>query len=340
VVDREEGSAVVARIHHAMADGISLARVLLSLADGGEADPLGEPRPLRARLGSWLREGAGRGERLLEVGREAITHPEHLLEATGEGLVEAARLGGGSAAVARRLLTLPDEPDTRLRGPLGPRKAVAWHEGVALDEVKATARALGGTINDVLLAALAGGLCRTLRRHGESVEQLRTFVPVNLRPLDRPVPRELGNRFGLVFLDLPTAHVPARTRFLEVKHRMDAIKQSPEPAVTHAILSAVGLSSVQVERLVVEVFGRKASLITTNVPGPRTPLTLAGLPLERVLFWVPQAGGVGLGVSLFSYAGRVVWGVSSDVGRLPDPEGLVEDIAESLEALHATAREA
>jgi WS/DGAT/MGAT family acyltransferase len=228
---------------------------------------------------------------------------------------------------------MTDDPVTRLRGPLGPRKAVAWHDGIPLDRVKSIARALGGTINDVLMCALAAALGRELRAGGDDVAEIRTFVPVNLRPLDQPVPVELGNRFGLVFLALPVDHQPPRQRFDELKRRMDALKQSPEPVVTHAILSAVGLSPVQVERLFVDVFGAKVSLITTNVPGPTTPLVLAGAEVRRILFWVPQSGAVSLGVSLFSYAGRVVWGVSTDVGRYPDPGRLVSRFAESIDEL-------
>lgn len=345
--DPEEGTAIIARIHHAVADGISLARVLLSLADAppaeaAEDDPLDRSHDegvsveasagtLPGRLQAWLRAGADAGERWIERGLRAS---EDNLERVGEGVISAARLGSGSAAAAGRLLALTDDPPTLLRGPLQPQKAVAWSDGTELERIKRIARGLGGTVNDVLLTALAAALGRLLRDHGdEQVDEVRTLVPVNLRPLDRPVPRELGNRFGLVFLELPVAHQPPRERFIALKRRMDRLKQSTEPVLTHALLSAVGLTPVQVERLVVDVFGAKASLITTNVPGPREPLTLAGQSVRRVLFWVPQAANVSLGVSLFSYAGRVVWGVSSDRGRLEDPGELVRGIEAALDEL-------
>jgi WS/DGAT/MGAT family acyltransferase len=334
------GCALVARLHHAMADGISLARVLLSLADGEhdrteEVDvPQGVP-PEEAGGGTRASLLA-RAERLVAPVRTALREPERVLEATTEQVVSAARLGGGSASVARKLLTMADDPPTSLRGPLGPRKVVAWHDGVPLDRVKAIARGLGGTVNDVLLTALAAALGRSLRARGDDVAEVRTFVPVNLRPADQEVPPELGNRFGLVFVALPVEHQPPRQRFDEVKRRMDAMKQSPEAVVTHAILSAVGLSPAQVERLVVEVFGAKASLITTNVPGPRDPLVLAGATVRKVLFWVPQSGAVSLGVSIFSYAGQVVWGVSADSGRWPDPGGLVDDFDAALGELEGS----
>jgi len=335
-------TALVARIHHAIADGISLARVLLSLADTaaeGEGEGIADSEQAEATgpLQSFLRASADAGGRLLDAGRGVWSDPQGAVSQTAESLVAAARLGGGSAAAVRRLLAMSDDPTTALRGELGHLKAVAWGDGVSLDRVKAVATALGGTVNDVLLTALADALGRYLRERGDAVEEVRTFVPVNLRPLDRPVPRELGNRFGLVFLALPVGHQPARERFVALKRRMDQLKRSPEPALTHALLSAVGLTPVQVERLVIEVFGAKASLITTNVPGPRRPLFLAGAPVDRVLFWVPQSGGVSLGVSLFSYAGQVVWGVSADRDRVPDPGRVVVLLRQAFEELEGVA---
>lgn len=338
LVDDGERTAMIVRIHHAVADGMSLGRVLLSLSDdrAGDVDAAPTTAPGgggERRLGALLRAPALAGERLVEAGRGMLAHREELLELTAEQLVGAARLGGSSAGVARKLLSLSDDPQTVLKGPLCPVKRMAWHDGVALDRVKVLAKKLGGTVNDVLLAALAEALSRYLREHGDRVGHIRTLVPVNLRPVDRPIPTSLGNRFGLVFLELPVEHLPARQRFAEVKARMDALKRSTEPAVTHAILSAVGLSPVQVERLVVDVFGAKVSLITTNVPGPKDPLALGGCTVDRILFWVPQSGAVALGVSLFSYAGRVAWGVSADAGRVREPERIVEGFLEALEEL-------
>lgn len=325
------GCALVARIHHCLADGLSLARVLLSLTDGEEP----EDHDHHSLIGEVLRHPAAAGERLLDRGRWALTHPGELVEATGAQLVGVARLGGGSAAVARRLLTLSADPPTALRGPLGPVKVAAWSDGTPLQRVKDIGARLGGTINDVLLTALASSLSRYLRSRGDTATMIRTLVPVNLRPPDRPIPRELGNHFGLVFLELPVDHLPPRQRFDEVRRRMVALKNSPEPAVTHAILSAAGMSPPQVEKIVVDVFGAKASLITTNVPGPRSRLTLSDVPVEDVLFWVPQSGAVSLGVSLFSYAGRVTWGVSADAALVPDPERIVSGFSDALDVLES-----
>ena len=321
-----EGCALVARLHHALADGISLARVLLSLADEvAEVDLASEAEAGTTGFRSFLRDPAGAGGRLLDLGRGLAAQPDRVLD--------VARLSGSSAAAIGRLFTMSDDPPSPLKGELGPLKLVAWSDGVPLDDVRALATALGGTINDVLLTALASALGRHLRQRGADLREIRTLVPVNLRPLDKPVAPELGNHFGLVFVALPVDHLPPRQRFDEVRRRMQALKRSPEPAVTYALLNAIGRTPVQLERIFTDVFGAKASLITTNVPGPRDALHLAGARLDGVLFWVPQSAGVALGVSLFSYAGRVVWGVSADASRVPDPQSLVDGIAAALDEL-------
>jgi diacylglycerol O-acyltransferase / wax synthase len=326
-----DGCALIARLHHALADGISLARVLLSLADDvADVDLASEPSAGSGAARSVLRDPSGAGGRLLDLGRSLRENPDRVLD--------AARLGGSSAAAVGRLFTMPDDPATSLKGELGTVKLAAWGEGIPLDRVKVIAKALGGTVNDVLLTALAAALCAHLRATGSPQREIRTLVPVNLRPLDKPVGPELGNHFGLVFVALPVDHMPPRQRFDEVRRRMDALKRSTEPAVTYALLNAIGRTPVQFERIFTDVFGAKASLITTNVPGPREALHIGGARLDGVLFWVPQSAGVALGVSLFSYAGQVIWGVSADALRVPDPASVVDAMATAIDDLEESVR--
>ncbi len=195
------------------------------------------------------------------------------------------------------------------------------------------------TINDVLLAALTGALRRYLVERGaEPVEDLRAFIPVNLRPLDEPIPRELGNRFGLVFLELPVKEEEPRRRLRELKRRMDVLKRSPEAAVTFGTAGRGGPDAHGgVEQRIVDVLGPRGTLVMTNVPGPRHPVYLAGTRLAGLMFWVPQAAKVGLGVSIFSYAGQVTVGVSVDAGLVPDPHRVVHAFQDELRTLAAGA---
>jgi WS/DGAT/MGAT family acyltransferase len=332
-----QGGALLVRIHHTLADGISLARVLLSLMDEGteqhftpEPPAREEPAPGWMKLLRGARAVASGTRAALKRGAELIAEPIQVGDLVREGARGAASL--------KRLALLSSDPPTVLRGELGKVKRAAWSAPLSLEEVKATGRAMEGTINDVLLAALAGGLRRYLEERGGPVEDLRAVVPVNLRPLDAPIPRELGNRFGLVFLDLPVKEVEPRRRLRLLKQRMDALKRSPEAALTFGILGMSGLAPLPVERAVVELVAAKGSLIMTNVPGPRHPVYLAGSKLEGLMFWVPQTGKVALGVSIFSYAGQVTVGISSDAGLVPDPHRLVAGFQDELAALAAEAK--
>jgi WS/DGAT/MGAT family acyltransferase len=332
-----QGSALLVRIHHTLADGIALARVLLSLMDEGaeehftpEPPPREEqPRPGWVKLLRGARAVASGTRAAWKRGAELISEPIHVGDLVREGARGAAALG--------RLALMPADPPTVLRGELGTVKRAAWSDPMPLEEVKAIGRAMESTINDVLLAALTGTLRRYLEERGGAVEDLRAFIPVNLRPLDAPIPRELGNRFGLVFLDLPVKEVEPRRRLRALKQRMDALKRSPEAALTFGMLGMVGMAPVAVERAAVEVLAAKGTLIVTNVPGPRHPVYLAGTKLAGLMFWVPQSGKVGLGVSIFSYAGKVTVGVSVDAGLVPDPHRLVIGFQEELKALASAA---
>lgn len=314
LVDVDGRSALVVRLHHVLADGISLARVLLQLADDAHGGPPPARPPLRRRVAAALRAG---GTWVRDPTRWA----------------EAARQGARGASEVAALLALSADPPTPLRGPLGSRKLCAWLPGFDLERVKAVGRRHGATVNDVLLATLAQALGAHLRERGAAPARIRTFVPVNLRPLDRPVPRELGNQFGLVLLDLPLAHTDPLDGLRETKARMDRLKRSPQAAVTYGLLQALGETPDAVERALVGVFGAKASLITTNVPGPRAPIALAGHTVDTLLAWVPQSSAVGLGVSILSYAGTVRVGVAADARCVPDPASIADGYARAFRAL-------
>src|SRR5206468_10885765 len=186
---------------------------------------------------------------------------------------------------------------------------------------------------DVLIAAATGALRRYLEKRGEPTTGLaiRASVPVNLRPLDEA--HRLGNSFGLVFLTLPVGIVDPVRRLRAIKKEMDELKRSPEALVAYGLLNLMGLAPVEVEKLGLRFFGSKATAVLTNVPGPREALYLAGRKLEQVMFWVPQSGRLGLGISILSYAGGVMLGVATDEGLVPDPERIVAEFEKELRAL-------
>lgn len=304
VRDYGSGSALVARLHHSLADGIALARVLLAMSD----DRLGAaPAAPGVRDGAW--------------GRSALRRAAH-----------GARMSGALVTTLGRLALLPRDPSTVFRGPLGVAKRAAWADVGDLAEVKALGRAAGGTVNDVLTAALAGGLRRHAVRRGRCPGDLRAFVPVDLRG-GAPVPPQLGNRFGLFLLPLPVGSPDPGVRLRRLRRSVDVLKTGRMALGTYAALGALGLAPAAVQEALVRFLATKGSLVMTNLPGPREPVRIAGAELAGVVPWVPQAGRMAVGVSVFSYAGRVVLGVAGDVQVLGDPQALLAEVVTEIDEM-------
>lgn len=333
------GSALFPRLHHCLGDGIALMLVLLSLTDletdEAAADGGGEENPFRALFAKAkhdleaVREAT---ERVMPEGMKLLLHPARVIQ-------EAGRLLTGVAATGAlgRLLFRRRDPRTRFKGPLAVDKLAAWSRSLPLGDVRQVAASAGGSVTDVLSTAAAGGLRRYLLDHGDTPAslQFRAAVPVNLRPLDEMA--QLGNRFGLVFLSLPVGIVDPLERIAEVRRRMRQLRRSAEPMVTYGILTAMGRSPKLIQQAVVKLIASKTTAVLTSLPGPQQPLYLAGRRIRDVFFWVPQAGRVGLGLSICSYAGQVRLGVATDAGLVPDPGRIVEGFHEEYEELKRRA---
>ena len=328
------GSAVVARIHHCYADGIALVQVLLSLTDV-------QRRPERkADLGSaWLKQdGAGVARRVgaidryVKLGGRVLGKGMEMVQDPSLASV-LAKEGGEIGRELLAALALPDDPPSLLRGRLGVSKRVAWAEPLDLDEVKAVGRACDCTVNDVLMAAAAGALRGYLLERGEDLDgvTLRATVPVNLRPLEHA--RKLGNHFGLVFLDLPVGEANPVRRLERVAECMHRLKHSRQAIVAFGLLAALGMAPAALQGVALELFSRKATAVATNVPGPQQPLYLGGSRLREMMFWVPQTGSIGLGLSILSYDNRVHFGLVADAKLVPDPDAVIRRFGAEFEKL-------
>jgi diacylglycerol O-acyltransferase len=186
--------------------------------------------------------------------------------------------------------------------------------------VKTIGRALGASVNDVLLSCVAGALRGYLVEKGDDVTDvvLRALVPVNLRPMEKAY--KLGNQFGLVFLDLPIGIENPIERLYAVRENMNALKGSYQPILALGLLAAMGSGPRALQDLVLQMLSRNATSVMTNVPGPQEPLYLAGAAIDSLMFWVPQSGDIGMGVSIISYNGKVQFGLITDRALCPDPE--------------------
>jgi WS/DGAT/MGAT family acyltransferase len=335
------GSVIMARLHHCIGDGMALLLVLLSLTDRtlGPASGTEVPPEPENPFADLFRLPPRSVEAAKRLATQIMPDGIRLLEQTAEAFRSLGRMKTGlvSTGAFARLVARPPDPKSPFKGALGVAKRVAWSEPILVSEVREVGKALGGTINDVLLSAMTGGLRRYLDHHGMPAQGLRfrAAMPVNLRSLDSM--SELGNRFGLIFLSLPLGENDPVSRLAELRRRALALKRSAEPVVVYAILRLIGSVPLAVQKVVVKIFGTKATAVMTNVPGPRELLYLAGNPIRELFFWVPQSGKLGLGISILSYAGEVRLGLATDAGLVPDPEVIVSGFRQEFEALRARA---
>jgi diacylglycerol O-acyltransferase len=278
-------------------------------------------RPVRS-IGNAIRY-------LAHEGSESLKHPERIMEGAGAATEAATILG--------RVLLMTPDPETPLKGALGVQKRVAWSNNIPLEDVKIVSKAFGAKVNDVMLSAVAGALRDHLIGRGLEMRDLeiRSVIPVDLRAPDRGI--ELGNAFGLVFLALPLSIADPVERLLETKKRMDAIKQSIEAFTFYSLLNIFGVAPKQVEEQALNIFGSRATAVITNVRGPGHPLYIAGGKIENIMGWVPQAGRLGIGVSIFSYDGKVSVGLITDAGLVPHPEQITAAIRSRFDELLAMA---
>ena len=331
----EGGSAVIARIHHCIGDGIALISVLLSITDGGGDPPRRRRRQAEADEESdWLTDAvikplsdvAGKAIGIYGSGvartMEVLSQPRQLL-----GSLDVARSGVQVARDLAAFALMDDDSPTLLKGkPVG-SKVVAWNEPLPLDEVKTIGKALNCSINDVLLACAAGAIGDYLRERGDDPagKEIRAMVPVNLRPLEKAW--QLGNRFGLAPLVLPIGIDNPIERVYAVRARMREMKGSYQPLLAFGVLAVAGLLVKPMQDALLNLFAKKSTAVMTNVPGPALPLGLCGSTLRQMIFWVPASGDLGIGISILSYGGGVQFGMITDERQCPHPQQIIDRFA-------------
>jgi WS/DGAT/MGAT family acyltransferase len=366
ILEGNEFGAIMIRWHHAIADGTALARILIEMTDdepdasagypqvpGDRTHPADAPshpeevptdRGRRRKRDRALQAVAQAATLPVAAGVKATTGAARLLEMLDldrDGSM-VATIANQSVGVAGTLdkLVVGQPPDLAIFGRAGIHKRADWAPAHDLVTVKAAARTRGATVNDLMLAGVAGGIRRYLQARGEPVKDVMTMIPVNLRPPDEPLPKHLGNRFALVAFMLPVEVEGAVERLDAAHARMEVIKAGPEVMLTFGLTSAlgkVGTYTSRVSRTIQEYVADKAVGVTTNVPGPQNPRYFAGQELVGILGWVPGASNQSLGVCIFSYNGEIRVGFKTDTNVVPDIANLVAAYSAEMEQLLALA---
>lgn len=401
------GSAVLTRMHHAIADGIRMVQLAMSLfdatPDGGAILPPaspGETRPAvpgpagphldtlardalhtAGRVGDAIGKGfadpaavvragveavggvvggavggvssaaASLGRRSLELGAASLSNPvgaahgatvsaaawlQHALRPPPSGtapVFDVLAAGSSDVDVVRKLLLGTRNDPTIWTGRAGTRKEVAWSEPIALDAVKAVARARTATVNDVLVTCVAGALHRYLAGRDAHCDSVNWMIPVNLKPIDVTLPERLGNEFAIVQLELPTGDPDPLAVLEVVKQRMSRIKHGHEAAIAFRLQELVSGLSEAVYRATVDLLANRAVGVLTNVPGPPMPVHLAGVRVDGMVGWAPLSGDQPMSFTIYSYDAKVFVGIACDAELVPDHEQIVDGFAATFRHL-------
>jgi WS/DGAT/MGAT family acyltransferase len=331
--------AIVTKTHHAMVDGVSavdIGTVILDLEPTPREVPDDDWSPSREPSSLGLVTGAvtdflAKPSGVLDTARAAVVD---LRETAGK----VASVAGGVLASARTIAK--QAPATPLNVPIGEQRRFGM-AATSLDDYKRVRKAHGGTVNDVVLATVAGALRTWLLTRGETVTPtttVRVMVPVSVRSETQK--GELGNRVSSYFVDLPVGEQSAVVRLHQVSYAMKGHKESGAAVGADALVQLSGFAPPTIHSLAARTAStltrRLFNLVVTNVPGPQFPLYAAGARMLAMYPVVPLAKNQAVSIGLTSYDGGVYYGLNADRDALTDVDVLASCIEESLAELVGT----
>ncbi len=331
--------ALLSKTHHALVDGVSGVDIATVLFD---ASP--DPMPVAPPDREWVPRPLPTGAQLLaDALIERAVLPGEIVRgvrATMRGprtvAARASRALAGLGAMAWS--GLQAAPESPFNVKIGPHRRFTWVRA-ELSEFKAIKNALGGTVNDVVLAVVAGGLGRFMRLHGHSTDGvvLRAMVPVSVRAdIERGA---LGNRVAALWAPLPVGVSDPVARLQTISAAMKDVKASGQAVGAEVLTALSGFAppTIMAQAARLQARQRLFNLVVTNVPGPQLPLYVLGRQLRALYPMVPLAENTGLGIAIMSYNGQLNFGLTADFDALPDVETLADELHSSIEELAAAA---
>ncbi|MFO8141209.1 MAG: WS/DGAT domain-containing protein [Marinobacter sp.] len=329
----EGGAAVLLRLHHCYADGLSLLSIFARLCPVSPRQyPAVFGAPELPRLGRWVESAQQWLGTLASQATQTAPADPGEMSPSGSGFAGRAVQSGARLVheLSEFLVTEEDTP-SELNRPLLGRRRCRWSDPVPLERFRAIANTTNTTINDVLLACVAAAVRPRLGMTPEQLDDavMHAAVPVDIRSRMpegmTPAQDEPGNCFGTVFVPLPVDGDSALERLFRIKHETRKLKKSWQPGIAWGLTTCAALLPEVGRRPLADLFFRKASAVVSNVPGTPETRYLAGCAITEQMFWVPQAGDIGLGVSIVSYAGQVQFGVVADEATLANPGEFLDD---------------
>lgn len=366
--DGVERPILFSSFHHSMADGIRLVQVSLGLCDSAEGlTPklvgrgrddnkrtlvAGATRAVRHRIEDGIDLGLGLAKASvtlpvraaqslfdpaalrdgIETGWGLLLNPTNLIDLV-ESVTKDDNATVNTGSELMRLLTATQATKTSWSGTPGQEKQVAWVSDLPLAQLKEAARRHSGTVNDAMLAVISQSLTAYLKEHDAFVPGIQWLVPVSIQPLDADLPKELGNHFALVFLEMPLGIEDPLELFASLQDRMHRIKNSAVPLLTTGLQWVVAESPKQIAVALTNFFANKGAGVLTNVPGPQAQISFADVPVTRMLGWAPASGDQPLCLCIYSYADSLSIGISADAQLVPDPHRIAELVQAAYDEL-------
>ena len=322
--------AVVGKAHHCMVDGIAAVELGSMLLDPTrepgecEADDWQPAAPPSAErlLARGVRDRLGEQLGLLRWPLRAAGSPAGAVRSTTAGILRMTRALSHSLRAA---------PASVLNGPLSPLRRLAWTER-PLADLREVKRTHGTSVNDVVLAAVAGGMRAYLLRRGERPVALKALVPVNVRS---GADESLGNHVSFMFAELPCDEPGALERLEHVHATTSARKRNREPEGADLAIKAAEHTPAVVQHAISRVLAspRTFNLVVSNIPGPSEPMYLLGCPLQATYPIVPLADRHAVSIGMTTIGERACFGVYADREALPDAGALAADIDDALTEL-------
>jgi diacylglycerol O-acyltransferase len=333
--------ALISKVHHCFVDGVSgtdLYRVVFDSTPEG-SPPAADERVVRAEPSAVELAVRAALDTVMLPAREALALRRAASDPAG-AIRQAADLARGWAKLTPALWPATG---SSLSGPIGRQRRYTWARA-SLDDVKTIKGALGGTVNDVVLAAISGGFRALLLARGEAPgpHMVRSLVPVSVRAPGEESRYE--NQVSAILADLPVHVADPVKRLTAVQDELLDLKASHESMLGEALTSLGRYTpfpfASRLLRLVFELPQRDIVTVTTNVPGPRQPLYGMGRRIVEIIPYVPIATTTRTGVSIFTYCGQVTFGVTGDFAANPDLDVLARGIEDSLDELLKASRPA
>jgi len=330
--------ALISKVHHCMVDGISATDLLTVIFDS-----VAKPAA-RTAAEEWVPEVEPGTVRLAADGvARAIIEPAASLRRIPEAVRAVARPRTGlaqAAVLARSLAEWRRPPATSLNGPIGPHRRWSWAEA-SMDDVKVIRQALGGTVNDVVLAAITSGFRTLLLDRGEEVSNrvVRTLVPVSVRADHER--GTLNNRVSGMFPGLPVSIADPVERLDAIAAQLASLKDANQAVAGDALVQLAGFAPPMLLALGARLAARTPQhllqTVATNIPGPQSPLYVDGRRMVYSYPYVPILGTVRIGVAIFSYCGRLFFGITGDYDSVADIDVFRDGIEDGIRELVAVA---